>query len=47
MAIMRGHTRAAGINWSYADLAVATGKLIQRLSVVGATTVMRGIGILS
>jgi predicted metal-dependent phosphoesterase TrpH len=47
MAIMRGHTHAAGINWSYADLAVATGKLIQRLSVVGATTAMRGIGILS
>lgn len=46
-AIVHGHTHAAGINWSYADLAIATGKLIERLSVAGLTVAMRSVGIVS
>lgn len=46
-AIVHGHTHAAGINWSYADLAIATGKLIERVSMAGVTLAMRSVGIVS
>jgi len=46
-AIVHGHTRVAGSNWSYGDLAIATGKLIERLSVAGLSFVLRSVGIVS
>lgn len=46
-ALRHGRTTPAGANWSYTDLAVATGRLVQRVSTAGVSLALRSIGLVS
>ena len=46
-ALRYGRTVPAGANWSYTDLAVATGRLIQRVSMAGVAMALRSVGVVS
>ncbi len=46
-ALRHGRTSPAGANWRYTALAVAAGRLVQRVSMAGVSLALRSIGLVS